>query len=109
MHPIRRELEFSLFRATSVPAFAPPAHVGRLGRRLPAGRRGPGRAAGPREGRWGRVPAPPFRVRLLRFARSPRAYSVSAIRYVGVYARIGVALAAVAPDRYFACRNRDER
>ena len=23
MHPIRRELEFSLFRATSVPAFAP--------------------------------------------------------------------------------------
>lgn len=32
MHPIRRELEFSLFRATSVPAFAPPAHVGRLGR-----------------------------------------------------------------------------
>ena len=28
MHPIRRELEFSLFRATSVPAFAPPARRG---------------------------------------------------------------------------------
>ena len=108
MHPIRRELEFSLserlpFRRSH------PLHTWGDSEGVPAGRRGPGRAAGPREGRWGRVPAPPFRVRLLRFARSPRAYSVSAIRYVGVYARIGVALAAVAPDRYFACRNRDER
>ena len=110
MHPIRRELEFSLFRATSVPAFAPPAHVGRLGRRLPAGRRGPGRAAGPAPARADGAAFRRHRSGFgFWFARSPRAYSVSAIRYVGVYARIGVALAAVAPDRYFACRNRDER
>lgn len=45
----------------------------------------------------------------LRVRRARIPYRLSAIRYVGVYARIGVALAAVAPDRYFACRNRDER
>ena len=85
MHPIRRELEFSLFRATSVPGSGVrtmvrtpgPACWGRLKETAGwAPRARPRGRPGPREGRWGRVPAPQFRVRLLVCAFAARVFRI---------------------------------